>query len=88
MTNKTPDEIIQELHELVGEQFPLTIDSFSGSLRIKYDTEWKEGGTRAKETISKETGEKEITYLEQYTEKKLTKEQIKKIDDYIAEVTQ
>lgn len=68
---------------------------------VNYDTEWKEGGTEpiyedVKETVEtlnkkgeivkrKVTVNKIVDYKENYKAKKLTPEQIKKIDQWISE---
>lgn len=72
-----------ELRKLVGTSFPLSLTlGRDGSLiGATYDTQWQEGGT---EPVTDEAGN--VTdYKENYEKKKLTADQVKQIDKYLAE---
>lgn len=74
------DKIFTDI-QAIAPGIPITVTTDrDGGVTVDYETEWKEGGTKPK--INKKG---EVTgYIEQYEDKKLTKDQIKKIDEYIA----
>lgn len=80
---KSPEELIDELYGIIGEQFPysLKVTSEGGVTSFEYETEWVEGGTVAVEKQD-EQGNTFIDYEENYTTKKLTAAQIKLIDKW------
>lgn len=82
---KRPQDFIDEIHKVAGETgFPLSVTVNGGRLvSAEYETTWKEGTTEPTEKTDKKTKETSIENVEKYTNKKLTKEQIKKLDDYL-----
>lgn len=92
---KTNEDYMQELHDLVGQIFPITmtVNTATGQVQqFSYETEWKEGGTTAVEktddngsTILDEQDNPVIDYIENYTKKKLTAAQIKLVDQWASE---
>lgn len=80
---KSNQDYIEELHSLVGAKFPLSITSSNGKLlQATYETTWLSGGTAPVESIDSD-GNTVTDYVQNYSAKKLTPAQIKKIDDYI-----
>lgn len=84
-----PQQLINKLHKLVGEEFPITVhrNLSTNEIAISYETEWKVGGTEPVETENSD-GEKVITYRENYQHKKLTKDQVEKLDAEIEKIIQ
>ena len=81
---KTSDEYLDELYKEAGATFPVKVVVDAGKLfSISYDTDWKEGGTTPVEVKDKKTGAVTIDYKENYSNKKLSAAQIKKIDAWI-----
>lgn len=83
-TVKRPHE---ELYELVGVEFPLslTIDKSGSIIGASYDTTWKTGTTTPTEKYDRKTKETETVYEEDYEDHKLTAAQIKAIDGWLKE---
>lgn len=81
---KTSDEYISEIYELIGVEFPLeiTVSPDGKLLKILAETEWSIGTTDAV-TTNHEDGTVSTEYKENYTEKKLTEAQIKKLNIWI-----
>lgn len=81
-----PRDYATEAQELVGVQFPIetTVDQQGNLVGVSYNSTWREGSTTPKEVTDK-NGKASIEYEENYTDKKLTNAQIKKIDQYIQE---
>lgn len=79
---KTTQELIKEIYELVGENFPIRFRTeFFKVVEITYEKDWRVGGTT---TATREDG---TTYFkEDYVEKKLSSKQIDIIDNWITEV--
>lgn len=75
-------DLIQQVYDLVGRTFPLTLttDSAGNLLHAEYETTWKEGGT---ESVTDKDGQ--ITYKENYKKQKLSGTETKKIDGWIAD---
>lgn len=85
-SQKTVDEHIADLRKLAGgAQFPVRLEVSGGKItNAQYETTWKEGSTRSVETGElDENGYPVLKYEENYTKKKLTATQTKKIDKYI-----
>lgn len=84
-------ELIAEINKLTNKNVPFGIVTSPDGrvVTIQYEKEWKEGGTKAVEkTIGK--GKNAITtieYEEDYKTVKLTADEVKKLDAYIAEKT-
>lgn len=81
---KTPQDTAQaataELYKLIGANFPCDIAVQDGAIvAFSFDDTWQEGGTTPVET---EDGEGNITteYKENYKTRKLTKQQIAKLE--------
>lgn len=71
----------EELYELVGVSFPLTLRVTNGQLvSLTYESEWQEGSTTAVAN-----GEDGFDYQQDYKKKSLTKAQQKKVEDWAAE---
>lgn len=92
MTNmNTLNDLIIEAQKTVGVEFPLTInqDFNTGKVTsVEYEKEWKTGGTEAVDTGEvDESGTTIFDYEEDYTEHKLTAEQVKKVEAWIKTVT-
>lgn len=83
--NKVNIDYPTQLYELVGANFPLLLqtDKQGNVQAISFETEWKEGGTDA---IEQKDGK--IKYVEQYSTKKLSKEQIEKLEKWIKNNTE
>lgn len=80
---KSNRDYIEELYSLVGVKFPLSITSSNGKLlTASYETAWTSGGTVPVESTDSD-GNTVTDYVQNYSAKKLTPAQIKKIDDYI-----
>lgn len=78
---KTSQDYIADIYKLAGAQFPIEVTVANGQLiKVTYETEWKEGSTTP---YTKPDGT--IGYKANYTNKKLTVAQIKKIDAHIKE---
>lgn len=82
-----PKNYIDEVYKLMGFEFPIEIESKDGVVfRIRYETEWKEGGTTPFETGKfYPDGNPILDYKESYKDRKLTAAQIKKLDAWIKE---
>lgn len=82
---KTSQDYIDELHELAGVEFPINITVTGGRIAtITYETTWKEGSTMPVATGEVDgMGNPVIEYEDNYSNKKLTAAQIKKVDAYI-----
>lgn len=79
----TPRDYLAEMQEIAGPGAPLAVQVSSDNKLIgaSYETEWKEGSTTP---VHNKKGE--ITrYKENYKSKKLTQDQVKKLDKYIDE---
>lgn len=74
-----------ELQNVADAKFPIQVTTQDGKLiNVSYETTWLEGGTTPVETTDKD-GNAVIEYEENYTDKKLSAAQIKKIDAWIKE---
>lgn len=86
---KTSDDYIQELYELMGFKFPISINVLNGRVvSFSFDTEWKEGGTNPKEIeVIDDDGNvrTEIEYVEDYKHLKMTDEQVDKLKKWAAQ---
>lgn len=73
----------KEMQELVGVTLPVTttVDSAGRLISASYEPEWKEGGTTP---VTDKKGNV-VDYKEDYIVKKLTKDQVSKLDKYIQE---
>jgi len=81
---EAPRDFAQELIDLVGFSFPFNITTQAGKLyTVDYETEWKSGGTEPVEVIDEKTQEVTTIYQENYEERKLSKSDIKKINQWI-----
>mgnify|MGYP001396367678 CR=1 FL=1 len=82
---ETERNYVAELHKLVGAKFPVSVTTEFGKLvNVVYETEWKEGNTTPVETDELDENDNPIIdYKENYTKRKLTAAQIKKVDAYI-----
>lgn len=80
---KTADQFVEELHALAGgKPFPVTVTVLGGELlQVSFETEWQEGTTTP---VEDEHGNI-VDYEPNYTKKKLTQAEIKKINDYANE---
>lgn len=85
------NDIFSEIQKLTGKTVPLSIErNPDGSVaKIEYQKEWREGGVKS---VEKTTGKgkhavKTIEYEEDYKDVKLTADEVKKLDAYIAEQT-
>lgn len=83
-------EIIEKIQKITGDKkVPVFIMTApDGKTTVKYEKEWKEGGTKA---VEKTTGKGKnakttIEYKEDYKTVKLTAAEVKKLDEYIAEL--
>lgn len=83
-------EIIEKIQKLVGgKNMPIFVMTApGGKVSVSYESEWKEGGTKA---VEKTTGKGKnakttIEYQEDYKTVKLTAAEVKKVDEYIAEL--
>lgn len=85
LTQNPAQELRDELYELIGAQFPLSLlfDQQQNLIGVTYETTWKEGGTEPVEKVNKKTGETTIEYKENYSNKKLTDKQIDTVDNWI-----
>lgn len=75
----TEQDLQAKIVKIVGEDLPPTEMRFDRDGKVigfAYEKEWKEGGTETVE--DKETGE--ITYKENYKQRKLTAAQCEKLD--------
>ena len=80
---KTAADLISEVYKLAGDKFPLSLTTSNGKIiNASYETTWVEGGTVPVESTD-ESGNIVTDYKENYTDKKLTAAQIKKIDAWI-----
>lgn len=83
-TSKTPaaHDYATEIQGLVKGNFPVTVEvDQTGKLtKVSYETEWQEGSTKP---VTNKKGEI-IDYKPEYKKCSLAKDEIKKIDDYIA----
>lgn len=84
---KTSGDYSKEVTKLVGEDFPMTIRVVDGKLvGFEFETSFKVGSTKAVETEEKDYEDNPVLdYEEDYTEKKLTKAQIDKIEKWANE---
>lgn len=84
-TTLTADDYYIEIYKLIGDRFPLSLKVINGKITgASYETEWKEGTTTPVDTGKvDDTGNPIIDYKENYTTKKLSKEQTKKLDSYL-----
>jgi hypothetical protein len=76
------DKIVNDIQNLVNKNVPITIKH--NPLSITYDKEWKEGGT----TPIKNKKDEITGYKEDYTAVTLSSAEIKKIDEFIASITE
>lgn len=85
-TDKTSKEFINEIYEIVGDNFPVKITVIAGQVTyFTFDSTWKEGTTTPRETRVEQpdgTYKTVIEYEEDYTEKQLTAEQIAQIEQW------
>lgn len=78
------DSVIQELYDLVGATFPITVSIDGGKITgLTYSSTWEEGTTE----VSKSKKGK-IEYSGNYKTKSLTKAQTDKIDKWAADNVQ
>lgn len=84
---KTSKDYVAEIYDLIGENFPLTVDVVFGKLiSVEYSKEWKVGGTVLEDSGEvDEDGNAIMEYIGEYEDKKLTDEQVAKIDNWIKE---
>ena len=82
---KTANDYSAELYEIIGARFPLSLKVENGKMTgVSYETEWQEGTTTPVDTGKvDDNGNPIIDYKENYTKRKLTAAQIKKVDAYI-----
>lgn len=92
---KTPNDYIAEIQDVLGCTPPISVTVIDGLLKqVAVEPEWREGGTTAVEQeveveTEDENGEPivvtetQTTYVEDYTEKKLTQPQITALQTYI-----
>jgi hypothetical protein len=85
-TPNNSEDIAAELRKLVGANLPLKITTSNGVLvGVSYDTIWQEGTTEAVSTGElDENGVEQLDYKANYKKQRLSKDQIKKLDNYIA----
>lgn len=81
ITEKKSRDYASEIYETAGLNFPLVISKNENGelIGVRYETEWQEGSTKP---IKNKKG-MVVDYEPSYENKSLTKDQIKKIDDYI-----
>lgn len=84
---KSGDQITEELYTIVGDRFPLSLTIANGAVvNMTYEDEWKEGTTNAIDTSElDENNQPIVNYEEDYTNKKLSKAQIAKINAWAEE---
>lgn len=83
--NQDVNALTAEVHKLVGVKFPISLVFENGVLvGGDYETTWKSGGVTTTEEAD-ENGEIAYKNEPHYTNEKLTKEQIKKVDSWIEE---
>ena len=84
-TQKTADEYIAEIYDLIKAKCPLAVTVSNGELKnVSVETSWKEGETVPVESVD-EDGNTVIDYEENYTEKSLTQAQIADLNNYLQE---
>lgn len=78
------EKIVKEMQKIAGENLPIRviIDADGNIQTVEYDKVWKEGSTTPVEKKTKKGVV--IDYKEDYKEVKLSKSDIKKLDEYIA----
>ncbi len=82
-TQKTADEYIAEIYDLIKAKCPLAVTVSNGELKnVSVETSWKEGETVPVESVDEE-GKTVIEYEEDYTEKSLTQKQIADLNKYM-----
>lgn len=83
ITTTIPRDYAKELQDVVGVSLPvgIVLNNVGELIGVSYESEWKDGGTKP---ITDKKGN--VTdYEEDYTVKKLTKDQIIRLDNYIKE---
>ncbi len=84
-TQKTADEYIAEIYDLIKAKCPLAVTVSNGELKnVSVETSWKEGSPTPKKVINGE-GKAVIDYEENYEEKELTESQIADLNNYLQE---
>jgi hypothetical protein len=80
---KTAEQLTEELYGLVGKRFPVSLQVTPEGRVVgcEFDDEWKEGGTTAVEKTD-DNGQTFIDFQEDYTDKKLTASERKKVQDW------
>ena len=82
---KDTNYYVEQLHAIAdGAKFPIRISVDAGKIaNITYETTWDEGTVTPVEAKARDGEEIATDYVQNYSAKKLTPAQIKKIDDYI-----
>lgn len=85
VTAKTSQDYIDEIVEIIGDTPPMEVQVVGGKLvYFKFEETWKEGSTTLVKKLN-EDGVEVDEYVEDYTDKKLSKGQISKIEKWVGE---
>jgi hypothetical protein len=86
ITPLTADDVIAQLYQAIGENFPISVTVMDGRVtNFSFETEWKEGTTKQVETDELDENDNPIIeYEEHYVEKALTDQQIATLEQWAA----
>lgn len=77
---KNVQDYISEIYKVVGVTFPLELTVVADKITaVDYKTEWQTGSTKPK----KDKKGNVVDYVQDYTDHKLTKDQISKLEAYV-----